>query len=331
MNRRKSLVALVALAGAGGLRSAGAQLRPPFRIGLLPDISVERVGQFVHAMGEEGWQERREFVVMESGFKYGPEIEQAASRTVKAAPDLILAATEAYAAAAQRLTTTIPIVMWVSGYPVERGVAHSLARPGKNVTGNSNYAGTGVWGKLLELLRDAKPTIRRVGVLWDYLPPAFQAEIVASVQAEMQRDIARALGVTVHIVDVSTTDRASAAMDEIYAQRPDALLVTAGPILGPVRSLVAQFAIEKRLPLISDGQWPQVQAQPLLTYSAPPVVLMRQAAAYVVRILRDGAKPADLPIQQPAKFELVVNLKTAKALGLTIPQSILLRADRVIE
>jgi len=332
VKRRELLYSLLALGAVVCPRSARAQVvRPPFRIGLLPDLSAVRFGQFIHAMREEGWVERREFVVAKTGFEYGPNIEQAASLAVQGAPDLILVTTEAYAAAAHRLTTTIPIVMWVSGYPVERGVAHSLARPGKNVTGSSNYAGTGVWGKLVELLRDSSPGIKRVGVLWDYLPPAFHADIVASVQVELQRDVARALGVTVDIVDVLATDRVTAAMDEVYGRRPDALLVTAGPILGPMRSHITRFAIEKRLPLISDSSWPQVQPQPLLTYSASPVVLMRQAAAYVVRILRGGAKPADLPIQQPAKFELVVNLKTAAALGLTIPPSFLLRADRVIE
>jgi putative ABC transport system substrate-binding protein len=331
MNRRRSVIACVALAALGGLGRAGAQSRAAFRIGVLPSLWELRREQFVDAMRQEGWLEKREFVLVDLGLKYGSEIDKAADRMVNVAPDLILTATEAYAAAAHRLTTRIPIVMWVSGYPVERGVARSLARPGKNVTGSSNYAGTGIWGKLLELLRDTKPGIQRVGILWDYLPPAFQAEIVASVQAELRRDIASALGLTVHIVDVTTTEGTAAAVDQIYAQRPDALFVTAGPILSPVRSSLARFAIEKRLPLISDSPWPQIEPQTLLTYSASPVVLMRQAAAYVVRILRDGAKPGELPIQQPARFELIVNLQTAKAIGVTVPPSILLRADRVIE
>ena len=334
MNRRDTLGALLALGALAGPLRAGAQAqRPagPFRIALLPDIGVVRRKQFIDAMRETAWTEGREFTVVESGFKWSPQIEPAAKHVVATKPDLILATSEAYAAAAHRLTTKIPIVMWVSGYPVEKGVAQSLARPGKNVTGSANYAGTGIWGKLLELLRDAKPGIKRIGVLWDYLPPAFQTELVPAVQQELRRDIARALGVTVHIVDVSEPDRAPAAMSEIYAQRPDALLATAGPMLGPVRSRVTQFAIEKRLPLISDSQWPQIEPQPLLTYSASPVALMRQAAYYVVRILRDGANPGELPIQQPAKFELVVNLKTAKAIGLTLPKSMLVRADEVIE
>lgn len=334
MNRRDTLAALLALGAVAGPLRAGAQAQwagKSYRIGLLPDIGAVRRKQFVDAMREAGWSEGREFAIVNSEFKYGPQIEAAATRIVAAKPDLILATTEAYAAAAHRLTKTIPIVMWVSGYPIERGVAMSLARPGKNVTGSANYAGTGVWGKLLELLRDAKPGIKRIGVLWDYLPPAFQAEVVESVQLELRQDVARALDVAVHIVEVKAPDLAPAAMSEIYAGSPDALLATAGPIIGPVRSSVMQFAFEKRLPTISDAPWPQIELQPLLTYSASPVILMRQAAAYVIRILRDGAKPGDLPIQQPAKFELVVNLKTAKAIGLTLPQSILVRADEVIE
>ncbi|HEX5611616.1 MAG TPA: ABC transporter substrate binding protein, partial [Burkholderiales bacterium] len=215
MNRRALLIALVAVAAPVASRKASAQSRPPFRIGLLPSLGELRRGQFVDAMREEGWTEGEEFVVVDSGFKFGPEIEKAANRMVDLAPDLILVATEAYAAAAQRLTERIPIVMWVSGYPVEGGVAHSLARPGKNVTGSANYAGTGVWGKLLELLRDTKPGIERVGILWDFLPPAFQAKLVTSVQTELRRDFAKALGLTVHVVDVVATERAGVAMEQI--------------------------------------------------------------------------------------------------------------------
>jgi putative ABC transport system substrate-binding protein len=121
------------------------------------------------------------------------------------------------------------------------------------------------------------------------------------------------------------------AISLLRSRAPQAVLATAGPMLTPVRAQVVRFVMEQRLPLASDSPWPHLEPQPLLTYSASPAVLMRQAADYVVRILRGGENPAELPIQQPAKFELVVNLRTARLIGLDVPRPLLLRADRVLE
>ena len=330
MNRRDTVLALLALASAPlGARAQPQRSGKPFRIGLFPDLLEARRKVFVNEMRILGWEEGQGFVILPLGLGFGQPIEPAAKRMVAEKPDLIIATTDAYAAAAHRLTKTIPIVMWVSGYPVESGLANSLARPGKNVTGNTVYAGTGVWGKLVQLLQDAKPGIKRIGVLFDYASPAFPRESIDPGLDEIRR-AGRALGLTIQIVEVDSPDQLSGALAAIEAERPDALLVTSGFVLFPVRYRITQFAVTKRLPMITDARWLAViDPQPLLSYGPLIEVLLRQTAYYVDRILK-GAKTGDLPIQQPAKFELVLNMKTAKAIGLAVPQVFLLRADEVI-
>jgi len=257
------------------------------------------------------------------------QIEPGAARMMAEKPDLIFAGTTAYALAAFRLTKTIPIVMFSSGYPIEAGLASSLARPGKNVTGNTSYAGYDIWGKLIDLLRETKPAIKRVGVLFGYVPPAHPREEIAPLYSELRR-AERALAVQIKIVEVAHADQVMHALTELYAERPDALLFTSGLPIWQERQRVAQFAVDKRLPTIADYLWPDAEPYPLMIYSPSPRDLMRRAVSYIDRILK-GAKPGDLPIEQPTKFDLVINMNTAKALGLKIPQSILLRANRVIE
>ena len=331
VNRREFLIATGSLAScvvvAGGSAVYAAK---PFRIALLPSLPPVRRQQFIDGLRDQGWSLNQDFTLVEASAADGRKMEADAQHIVAEKPDLIVVTYDSYAAAAHRLTKTIPIVLWVGGYPVEIGVASSLSRPGKNVTGNANYAGTGVWGKLLELLRELKPGIERAGVLIDYVPPAFDRDVLLAVNDALRRD-ARALDLTIEIVEVSKAEQVESALEEVYAKQAEGLLVTAGPNISPVRSRVVEFAIEKRLPLISDATWIQIDRQPVLTYAGSLPALMRQAASYVVRILKDGAKPGDLPIQRPSKFQLVVDLRTAQAMGLTIPPSILLRADQVIE
>jgi putative tryptophan/tyrosine transport system substrate-binding protein len=245
-------------------------------------------------------------------------------------PDLILAAITSYALAAHRLTKTIPIVMWTSGFPVEAGLAKSHAKPGMNVTGMSIYSGTGIFGKLLQLLLEAAPRIRRVGVLWTYVPPSHPKEEIEPAYREL-REAAGVLGLDLRILEVTKTGQTRSALASVDAEKIDALLLTSGAPPFPHRREVTVFAVERRLPTISDWEWPSIEPQPLMRYSPPPMALLRPAAVYVDRILRGGAKPGDLPIQRPARFELEVNIKTAKALGMALPQSLLLRADKVIE
>jgi putative ABC transport system substrate-binding protein len=227
-----------------------------------------------------------------------------------------------------RATQSIPIVTASCGYPIEAGLADSLSQPGKNVTGNSQFAGTQVWGKLLQLLREVKSGVTRVGVLWTYLPPTIQQEEIAPCYAEL-RDAERSLGLTLHFIEVGSADHVADALAAINAMRPDGLLLTSG-LSFKANSTVMQFAVSKRLPTITDISWPNVQPPPLLSYGPVYAELVRSNVAYIDKIMK-GAKPNHLPFQQPSKFELIVNLRTAKAIGITIPQEMFLRADSVVD
>lgn len=331
MNRRDTLLALLALGAApAALRAQPAPRAKPFRIGMLPGHNEPYRKLVAGLIGEFGWIEGRDFilVVLDSEYR-SDQMDAAARRMVAANPDLILVGGNGYTHAAQRLTTTIPIVVVACGYPVEDGLVKSLARPGGNITGISLYVDRGIWGKLVELLRDAKPGIKRVGVLEDYVPPHCLRETTELGLRQMRQDAAT-LGIKLHIVEVPFPDRLPAALAKIEAARPDALIATSGPGLWVWHQRVAQFAVDKRLPLITDFPWLPVDPYPMLVYGPSGTELTRNAVSYVDRILK-GAKPGDLPMQLPSKFELVVNLKAAKAIGLTIPQLFLLRADAVIE
>jgi len=320
---------LLALAAA---LPAHAQTRRIPRIGLLPEIGESWRNLITQGLLEQGWVEKRDYLLVELGLQYGKvQTDAAAKRMMGANPDLLLTANSSFALAARRESQAIPIVMAVCGYPVDIGLADSLARPGKNVTGISVYAGTGVWGKLLQLLREAKPSVKRIGVLYDYVPPDNPAEESKALFSELDQ-AALKLGVTLHVVQVTTPDRVTPALEQMTAAKPDALLVTSGAAIYASQSRVIQYAVDRRLPTITDFRWfRHVDPYPLLVYSANTPSLVRQAAGYTVRILRDGLKPGDLPIQQPAKFELAINQKNARVIGLALPRTLLLRADQVIE
>ena len=327
------LAALLALAVPLAPGRAGAQASnraEPYRIGVIPDMLPGRRELIEHALRQVGWTAGTDYVLVQSGIPTGFEIERSIRRVVDGRPDLILASITGYTLVAQRLTSTIPIVMWTSGYPVEAGLARSLARPGGNVTGLAIYAGTEVFGKLLELLRDVKPGVRRVGVLWTYVPPFHPKEEIDPCYREL-REAALRLGLELRLWEVDDPGRVRAVLDAVAAEDMHALLLTSGAPTVAHRAEIARFAIDRRLPTIADFSWPGIEPQPLLRYSPSAPALLRQAANYVDRILRHGVAPGELPIQRPAKFELEVNTRTARALGLDLPSSILLRADRVID
>ena len=244
-------------------------------------------------------------------------------------PDLIVTQTTAHALAMQRATGSIPIVMLYSGYPVEAGAADSLAKPGRNVTGNTIYAETGVWGKMLQLLQEAKPDIKRVGILWTYVIPAFPKEEIEPGYAELN-SAARSLNLELHLVKVANSDQVQAALAEIDEGKPGGLLLTSF-FTRKAMSVVTQFAVDKGLPTIVDFDWTRfAPPHPLLCYGPIYRELVQNAVASVDKILR-GSSPGDLPIQRPRRFELIVSLKTAKAIGLDLPPTLLAQADRVIE
>jgi putative tryptophan/tyrosine transport system substrate-binding protein len=226
--------------------------------------------------------------------------------------------------AAKNATKTIPIVMTGGGLdPVEAGLVESLARPGGNVTGLTDL-GTELGGKRLELLKEAVPKVARVAVLYDPANPSS----VLSVK-EVLPVAARALGLTLEpweVRDVTGFERLFAALSK---ERPDGLYVFGGQLLNNNQKRTAGFALKSRLPSIYNNR-AAVDAGGLMYYGADLADSYRRVAYYVDRILK-GAKPADLPVEQPTKFELVFNLKTAKQIGLTIPPNVLARADKVIK
>jgi putative tryptophan/tyrosine transport system substrate-binding protein len=225
--------------------------------------------------------------------------------------------------ATKNATKTIPIVMIGGGSdPVEAGIVDSLARPGGNVTGLTNLTGE-LGGKRLELFKEAVPKLARVAVLYD--PPnrnhVFEMKEVQTA--------ARPLGLTVRSWEVRAADGFARVFAALNKERPDGLYVPGGPLMATNRNRIVGFALKSRLPSVYINR-EYVDAGGLMSYGADIAESYRRVAYFVDRILK-GAKPADLPVEQPTKFELVINLKTAKQIGLTIPPEVLARASRLIK
>jgi len=221
---------------------------------------------------------------------------------------------------AKRVTTTVPIVTY-SRAPVEEGLVVNLARPGGNITGVTNDTGPDVEGKRLELLKESLSKVHRVAYLGG------KAEWEGPGGRSM-RAAANSLGLTLFLAEPRPNDYAS-AFNLVAGKRPDAIIISQDAIHYSHRRLIAEFAARNSLPSMSSYR-EFVEAGGLMSYGIDNQDIYRRIAAYVDKILK-GAKPADMPIEQPTKFELVINLKTAKALGLTIPPSLLGRADEVIQ
>ena len=299
-----------------------------YRIGYLstaaPDVSTTVIGAFREGLRERGWVEGRNLVI-EYRWAQGkldllPEL---ASELVRSDVDVLVAAPTPPATAASKATRTIPIVMIGVNDPVGLGLVSSLARPGGNVTGLSYSVGHEIYGKQLALLKEVAPKAKRVAVLWNpdvtTLAPSMREVSVAARSLELQLQPLGARG-------PSEFESAFAAMAR---ERAEGILVIVDPVFSFHRSQLADFAARSRLPAAYTNRQ-AVEAGGLMSYGPSFPDLWRRAAGYVDRILK-GAKPADLPVEQPTKFELVINLKTAKALGITIPQKVLARADELIE
>jgi len=247
-----------------------------------------------------------------------------AAELVRLKVDIIVTAGGGIIQAAKNATNTIPIVMAGSpNDPVEAGLVESLARPGGNVTGLTNLTRE-LGGKRLELLKEAVPKLARVAVLYD---PAVR--VSAHEVKEVLPVAARGLGLTLQPWEVRSADGFEKVFAALSKQRPDGLFVSGGPLMRDNQKRILGFALKSRLPSV----YPQreyVDAGGLMYYGADIADSYRRVAYFVDRILK-GAKPTDLPVEQPTKFELVINLKTAKQIGLTIPQSVLYRADKVIK
>ncbi len=245
-----------------------------------------------------------------------------AADLVRLKVDVIVTGAPPTPEAAKQVTSTIPVVFTVGGDPVAEGLVASLARPGGNITGLASMSPE-VVGKQLELLKEVAPKVSRVAILQN---PSNQSHPVVVRPAE---GAARALRVQLHIVQAGSPAEIETAFAAMRSQRVGGVLVLRDPLFRAQRTQIAALAAKSRLPAVY-GLREEAEAGGLMAYGASVPLMYRRAATYVDKILK-GAKPADLPVEQPTKFELVINLKTAKAIGLKIPQSVLVRADEVIQ
>jgi ABC-type uncharacterized transport system substrate-binding protein len=300
------------------------------RIGFLwtssPDATSECVDAFRQGLHEAGYAEGRNIAIEQRWAADAVQrLDGLVTELVGIGVNIIVTQGTPAAQAAKRATTTIPIVMATSGDPVGTKLVASLARPGGNVTGLSLLVPE-LNAKRLELAREAKPKVSRVAVILDPTNPELGGAPLGLKETEVA---ARSLGLQLHILRVRGPEDFGSAFATASSTRADVVIVLPSPILSFHWRPLVDLAIKHRLPAIF-GQTPAVEAGGLMAYGPSYADLCRRATGYVDKILK-GAKPADLPIQQPAKFDLVINLKTAKQLGLVIPQSLLVRADRLIE
>lgn len=325
-----AVAALLLVLLAAPLAVEAQSARSAYRLGLLsPSRSNEAVtnplqAAFVGALRERGWAEGQN-IVLEARYAEGrhERFAELAADLVGLKVDVLVAWVTAAAQAAKNATKNIPIVTVYVGDPVQLGFAKSLGRPGGNITGLTFVPAFEVYAKQVSLLKEVAPNAASIGVLWNPRNPA-HAFMVR--ETEMG---ARALGLKFRPVPVQGPEQIDAAFAELTRQRPDVALVVADAMFGVHRPWLVKLAAEHRLPTMY-GSREYVEAGGLLSYGPDQLEHARRAAYYVDRILR-GAAPADLPMEQPTRMELALNTKTAKALGLSIPAAVLLRADHIIE
>ena len=304
-----------------------AHAQPPKeipRIGVLWESTIARRAEaFRQGLRELGYTEGKN-IVIEARTAEGRSggMSALAAELVQRRVDVILTTGTTTTQATRRATSTIPVVMTFVSDPVEAGFVASLARPGGNITGLTNL-GPELSGKWLELLKELAPRASRVGVLMNSTTRAH------GILVRDMTGAAKTLALQLQPVDVRDAHALEGAQAALKKARPDALIVLLPPASGDQPKRILDFAAMQRIPAIY--HWPEfVDAGGLAYYGASIPEMYRRAASYVDRILK-GAKPGDLPVEQPTKFELVINLKTVRALGLTIPPSVRLRADQVIE
>jgi putative tryptophan/tyrosine transport system substrate-binding protein len=325
MDRRRFLLASLAGALAAALAAEARQAGKVWRIGLLvpgqpPGCGIDSRPPPLLAVRDGlrglGYVETWNYVfVPRCAVRKGEEMLSAARDLLGQNVDVVMVGSNELTEALKRATTTVPVVFIGVTDPEEGGLVASLARPGGNITGFSHLTGE-LMGKRLELLKDTLPRLRRVAVL------------ATQKHRTIEREATR-LGLQIQFFIARQPGEMGAAFTAARAARPEALLVHPHPMFWLERRRIAQLASEIGLPAIYESA-DFVTAGGLMAYGASLVDMSRRAAGYIDRILK-GAKPAELPVEQPTKFEFVINLKTAKALGLTIPPSLLARADQVIE
>ncbi len=321
--------AFIALAGGGVLAI-------PLTVGAQPAGKVYRVALLVHggpavsglvqvfrnSLRDFGYVEGRNLQLEVRLVERHEALPDAAAELVRLGMDVIAAGTTLPGLAAKRATSTIPIVLIASADPVHAGLVASLARPGGNVTGNAALTPE-LSGKQLELLREAMPRLSRVSVLWNSANPANTPVMRETVIVTTR------LGMKLDLVDLRAPDQIEDALAAVVRHRADALLIMPESAFFAHATRINEVAIKHRFPTIALIR-EFTQRGSLMSYGPSIPDLVKRSATFIDKILK-GANPADLPIEQPTKFELVINMKTAKALGLTIPEPLLVRADELIQ
>ena len=325
--QRRTMLSMLGLALLGTRSLAEAQQTgKPHRIGFLwdtPQVWPHALAAFRQGLRELGWIEGQNIVVeyrwAEGQFDRLPGLVE---DLVRLKVDLIVAPTSIYTGAAKRVTSTIPLVFASHADPVNSGHVVSLARPGGNATGMTIIMSE-TMAKSLELLKEALPGLSRVAVIWDPGTPSHTPALKAVETA------GRSLGLRLQALGVRRVAEFDEAFSMAARERAGAVLVLSTPLFMGGAKQLAEFGLTRKLPTMF-GPREHVEAGGLMSYSPDRADLYRRAAGYVDRILK-GSNPAELPVQQATKFELVVNLKAAKALGLTLPPAMLVRADQIIE
>jgi len=324
--KRRAFLTLLGGAAAWPLAGQAQQPRKLPTIGYLgagtPAVQSQWVAAFAQRMHELGWIEGRDITIEYRWAEGHPErFAEIAAEFVRSKVDVIVTPSTPAALAAKQATSAIPIVFASAGDPVGTGIVASLARPGGNVTGLSNQSAD-LAGKRLELLREVVPGLRHLAIMGNAGNPVSVLEM-REVQAA-----AGTLGLEVHALEIGRAEDIAPAFETLKG-RTEALYVVINPLLTTNRVRINSLALGARLPTMH-GIREYVEAGGLMSYGPNFPDLFRRTADYVDKILR-GAKPGEIPVEQPTKFDLVINLTTAKVLGLTIPESFLLRADEVIE
>lgn len=334
IDRRHFIAGLGVAAALAAVRPAYAQsTRRKYRIGFLVQNSGKAARKMLLvALQKRGWREGENIVVEAAAAGSDPARWDAVARSlVSKHYDLIVVLGSHMALPMKRATRTIPLVMMMSGYPVEAGIVSSLAHPGGNITGLRTYTDE-LPGKYVELARELVPTLRTFGMFDDYAPPAFVAAELETAQRSRQR-AATAMRIDLREWKIHDDAELTRALVESESAGLGVLLVTSGPVNSQSRNTrrIHDLLIRRKLPMLNDipGRVFR-EAGGVMSYSASYNEIAARTASYVDRILK-GADPADLPIEQPSRFELVLNQKMARAIGLTIPAPLLARADRVIE
>jgi putative tryptophan/tyrosine transport system substrate-binding protein len=327
MKRKITVLALCAMLPALCASAEAQQTGKIFRIGFLvanfPSTNPGRLEAFRQGLRDLGYVEGKSLVIEWRYAEGKPDrLPALAAELVRLKVDLIVTAGPAATRPAKEATVTIPIVMGFDNDPVGNGFVATLARPGGNITGVSTLAPE-ISGKQLELLKEIVLRLSRVAVFGNSNEPG-NAQALREVEVA-----AGAFGVQLQHLDVRDPKDIETAFRAVNKGRADAILMLNSPVLNPHRTQVVNLAVKSRIPVIY-GQSEFVEAGGLMTYGVSFPDLFRRAATYVDKILK-GAKPADLPVEQPIKFEFIVNLKAAKQIGLTIPPNVLVRADKVLK